>query len=165
MSRSPRSAAQWAALRSARPRRWASNQRPEAIKKRRAETRRKSPSGYPWTCLSQTRTPSPSSTSGSCSSWRRYVGHTRASPRRWSVKCNLCFRLLQKKSKRKEKKVNGQPSVGGGANPHLDDDPLVGGGDDDDVARLAREMEEKYVNSILRWTFSFVFIVRILSLL
>lgn len=72
---------------------------------------------------------------------------------------------MQKKSKRKERKVNGQPSVGGGANPHLDDDPLGGGGDDDDVARLAREMEEKYVNSILRWTFSFVFIVRILSLL
>lgn len=49
---------------------------------------------------------------------------------------------LQKKHKRKEKKANGVS--GGGGAEHLDD-PL-GGDDDDDVARLAKEMEEKYVS-------------------
>lgn len=46
---------------------------------------------------------------------------------------------LQKKQKRKEKGNRKDRSA------LLNDDPLANGDEDDDVARMAREMEEKYV--------------------
>ena len=58
----------------------------------------------------------------------------------------LWLLFLQKKHKElKKRSTNGKFPL------DMDDDPMAGGlgggDDDDDVARLAREMEEKYVNS------------------
>lgn len=51
----------------------------------------------------------------------------------------LISRTVQKKHKRKEKGNRKDRSA------LLNDDPLANGDEDDDVARMAREMEEKYV--------------------
>lgn len=51
----------------------------------------------------------------------------------------ISFHELQKKHKRKEKGNRKDRSA------LLNDDPLANGDEDDDVARMAREMEEKYV--------------------